>query len=373
LVVHGQAGKTEVTLPASLPAAGEDAAVGRLWGRARLEDILDRAAERGLAPHEAREEALGLALKFGLVSPYTAFVAVDRESTALGGKVTTLQVAQPLPAGLDLAGFAAPGALPPAPMPGQVRAMPAMVAPPRQRLQRSVTGPLPAASASPKASAPQDSLPRSAPVRSLLGKLFSKSSSGAGAPDQSSPILPDGENTDAFVPRAEPLPEDGEAILRWLARTQKMDGSWDNDLEKTAVAVLVFVRSGNTPRSGSYRRQVGRAIAWLVKASPPVSGAAVRATVLAELARRLNQPDLAQAADQAVQQLPPPATESEKLLQASLQAPEKQASTLPPVRTLEDLRLAALLGLNAPVPPDLLSGPQGDLARLWKAAITIRP
>ena len=51
--------------------------------------------------------------------------------------------------------------------------------------------------------------------------------------------------------------------IKWLARTQKVNGSWDDDVELTAAALLAFVRAGHTTRGGSYRQQVRKAATWL--------------------------------------------------------------------------------------------------------------
>ncbi|HEU4408573.1 MAG TPA: VIT domain-containing protein [Polyangiaceae bacterium] len=63
-----------------LPAASDEVpGLERLWARARIEARLDRLAQ---APDEAgdvRAEVLGLALRHGLMSPYTALIAEDSE------------------------------------------------------------------------------------------------------------------------------------------------------------------------------------------------------------------------------------------------------------------------------------------------------
>src|SRR5262249_7480078 len=54
-----------------------------------------------------------------------------------------------------------------------------------------------------------------------------------------------------------------EERLKWLARTQNVNGSWGENIEWTAAALLAFVRAGHTTRTGSYRQQVKKAANWL--------------------------------------------------------------------------------------------------------------
>ncbi|WP_315852947.1 prenyltransferase/squalene oxidase repeat-containing protein [Novipirellula galeiformis] len=65
--------------------------------------------------------------------------------------------------------------------------------------------------------------------------------------------------------------------LRWLNRQQLRDGSWslrgpytdgargENQVSATAMAMLAFMGAGNTHREGEYRKEVLRAVRWLVK------------------------------------------------------------------------------------------------------------
>ena len=81
---------------------------------------MEGAAAGTKAAHLARSEVIGLAIEQRLVTPYTAFVAVDSQPAVVDGKpLQTIYVAQPLPAGLELEGFlggsgeAANGSCPP--------------------------------------------------------------------------------------------------------------------------------------------------------------------------------------------------------------------------------------------------------------------
>jgi Ca-activated chloride channel homolog len=87
---------------ARLPLAGAvpQAGVGALWGRAKIDALLD--AMRHGAPEDAtRAEVVRVALEHRLVSRYTSLVAVDVTPTAPAGTVPLAgRVALPLPEGL---------------------------------------------------------------------------------------------------------------------------------------------------------------------------------------------------------------------------------------------------------------------------------
>jgi hypothetical protein len=65
-----------------------------------------------------------------------------------------------------------------------------------------------------------------------------------------------------------------EAALRWLARHQSPEGHWDTrklegsqsyNVGVTGLATLAFLGAGHTSKSGKYRDNVRRAVAWLIK------------------------------------------------------------------------------------------------------------
>src|SRR5438128_2505200 len=55
-----------------------------------------------------------------------------------------------------------------------------------------------------------------------------------------------------------------EDNLKVLARTQNVNGRWQDDVEITAAALLAFIRAGHTTRKGQYRRQAQKAMTWLL-------------------------------------------------------------------------------------------------------------
>jgi hypothetical protein len=81
----------------------------------------------------------------------------------------------------------------------------------------------------------------------------------------------------------EAQPATPQDLLRQLARTQKLEGCWDEDVEHTAIALLCFLRQGQTTTRGSFRVAIQRASQWL--RIHPAAG-------LAELLRMLALVDL---------------------------------------------------------------------------------
>lgn len=54
-----------------------------------------------------------------------------------------------------------------------------------------------------------------------------------------------------------------EAALRYLARTQQVNGSWNDDPIATALALAAFVSGGHSDKRGAFRAQLGRTLRWL--------------------------------------------------------------------------------------------------------------
>jgi hypothetical protein len=150
-----------------------------------------------------------------------------------------------------------------------------------------------------------------------------------------------------------------EERIKWLARTQKLNGSWDNDLEMTAAALLAFVRAGHTTRSGSYRQQVRKAAAWLVNALPQAKDfpdfAALRAL------RELQQATSDSFVPAAIQ-LAAPSTDPERA------ASSDTSPALPnAVASLDDLRITALIAGNVQTSEQIKQNAQQKLVQTWLA------
>lgn len=76
-----------------------------------------------------------------------------------------------------------------------------------------------------------------------------------------------------------------QAALRYLARTQNVNGSWDESPTASALAVLAFLYHGHTDQMGDYRPQLVRAVRWLQDKARCPSDASVVAWILAKLER----------------------------------------------------------------------------------------
>jgi Ca-activated chloride channel family protein len=72
--------------------------ISRIWARARIADLSDTMATGG--PASLRDRIRETALAYGLMSPYTAFVAVDSTRRTAGGFGTTVNVPVPVPMGV---------------------------------------------------------------------------------------------------------------------------------------------------------------------------------------------------------------------------------------------------------------------------------
>ena len=233
--LHGQTVEMSMNLP---PATGSHPALRRVWARARIESLLDQEPSTS---EKAREQVISLALEHRLVTPFTSFVAVDSEVTSTTD-MQRVKVAVPLPEGLDYEGFFGADS-------GAMMFMGVAFS------------------------------PRSGPPRALFGMMpravDTDVSDGMSASDE--PALPallrsrkSSRSRPAAAHFAVPAPTEPSASepqtvddrLKWLARTQRVDGSWES-AEMTAAALIAFVRAGQTTREGNYRRQVDKAARWL--------------------------------------------------------------------------------------------------------------
>jgi Ca-activated chloride channel family protein len=75
------------------------AALPFVWARAKISELYDRIAWVG-TPGEMVQEIRSTALQFGLLSEYTAFVAVDSSRVTEGKEGTTVPVPVPVPKGV---------------------------------------------------------------------------------------------------------------------------------------------------------------------------------------------------------------------------------------------------------------------------------
>jgi Ca-activated chloride channel family protein len=342
LIVYGKRAGQEVEVNLALqPAVGKEDAIQRVWNRARVDTLLNQLQNDPSGSSALRQKIIALALQARLVTPFTAFVAIDQDiSVKDPGQRQTIHVAQPLPKNLERSGFVAP----PAPMAFQAAApkrmiidvgsldMPAFL---RRSGAKMPGGPLPS---------PQPPVP--------AGKLHDGGAQFDAHQDYGS------------------LNEPMEEILRWLARTQLVNGSWHDDVEQTSAGLLAFIRHGHTTRSGNFRQIVKRAFSWLENQSVNGQDMFIKTLALAELAAATQQAAHHQAAASAFAALPPPATLLEKAVIACIEvkAPPSIAAKTE-VNNINDLRLYSALKLTVKVATALLEGKEADLARIWSAVL----
>jgi len=91
-----ETGSVEVDL-AVPPDAPRGAGIATRWARARVDELLDGLHE-GADPDKVREQIVGLATRFNLVTRFTSLVAVEETPTA-AGPATAVAVANALPPG----------------------------------------------------------------------------------------------------------------------------------------------------------------------------------------------------------------------------------------------------------------------------------
>ncbi|HET7786618.1 MAG TPA: VIT and VWA domain-containing protein [Myxococcales bacterium] len=91
LLVHGTLGGRQVAYPVSLtlPETAAHPWVGRVWAKARIDDALEEMALTRAPPQELRDEVVELGIAYGLVTPWTSFLAVP-ESEMTAGQAATL-------------------------------------------------------------------------------------------------------------------------------------------------------------------------------------------------------------------------------------------------------------------------------------------
>jgi hypothetical protein len=331
LTISGRSGNLPITLEVELPpSTTAEPIITRAWARARVDALLDGLRDEPSQIGALRSEIIGLAIAHRLLTPFTAFVAVDSEVTEKrSDKQTRVSVAVPLPESLQMEGFfgdltdfvricGAPMAALPSARGGSVRRI---VSRTRSIMERAM---------------PATRADDVAEMMETSDLAFAAASLPA-----SERIISQQQTT--------------EESLRWLARIQNVSGSWgsaETEVEQTAAAILAFVRAGHTHRAGHYRRQLARATRWLLAATAQGLAEYARAQALFELAAATGDSKIARAAQSA--QIEPPAT----------------STTLSEhLSTLDELRAAALASQVKEVSPTLFNGPQADLARVWMAAL----
>ncbi|MCC7450775.1 MAG: VWA domain-containing protein [Anaerolineae bacterium] len=347
LKLQGQRQGKPVSLTVPLPAAETaDPTLKRIWARARVDALLNSMDD---APNvdAIRQQIIGLALDNRLLTPYTAFVAVDSEAGEADKSKDgprKVNVSVPLPEGLNMDGFFDPRA----------RGIAGMAFTGGAPMYRLMAAPPPASPA-----------PRQAKASGGLLKRVMRRSESTRQPEED--LEADylmAAPASAPIPQAEPTPilTTIPERLKWLARTQNVSGSWgseSDEVEMTAAALLAFVRAGHTTRAGNYRQQVRKAANWLKAAQASGFAAFAKHRALSEL-------DAAtQHADQYASNAKPTTIPTNDAERAALNV---QPFAMPmDIASLDDLRVRALAVGNVVVHPDLFHDAQHDLAQVWLA------
>lgn len=188
-----------------------------LWARARITALEARWAAYPSEREGLRGEIIALALKYGIASRFTAFVAVQRRVKADGTPVELVQpVELPVAWSEDFHQMVAAAGV--------------------MTLGSPARGPM------------------RGPIFDQLKSLEMR------------PLGLDGERTlGAFIPEAE---EDRAspaepAELEMVLLNQGADGSWSGDVQRTAAGLVFLVLSGHTRLSGDHRGAARKAYAWL--------------------------------------------------------------------------------------------------------------
>lgn len=331
LTVKATGPQGEVRLPVTPQRTGFS--LGALWARERVTALQDRLLLKPFEEEALRPEILRIALAFGIVSRFTAFVAVDKGRIVDGVLKDQVQPAEaPAQWGMLGGGGGAPvpSSAPPhrggrgAPAPAKMKA--------RRRARR--TEPTPVAYGAAPEGGNKGALDllrdmvggltgaRQAKeeARSVLSNAPSRDDK-PGAPPMPPMEIASGDALDwedaeeeaddgfaAFTeaPEPAPAPPPSTAFLSApkpqpermaekekqdrasanpaseLARTQDADGSFGGSVARTVAALLTLLLLGHTRRTGSRRRTVAKAAAWLAGQSDPLATLALTALAEAE-------------------------------------------------------------------------------------------
>ncbi len=245
-----------------------DAGIGVLWARERVAWLEDRLATKPFEEEAIRPEIVRVATTHGIASRFTAFVAVEHSRTVDG---TLVEVVQPVPVPYEWdREFVLQ---PPAPMaaaPVMYRAgdaVPSQMHLDDMSMMYIAEGgdeemPQEELSAAPMSPTLRErvfdtlrSVRRNAPSKRAEKKADSPSASGG---------------------------SDSATTLGDLARLQRADGSFNDDVRETAAALVALVLAGHTRVKGDRRRTVLKAATWLSSRSELVAIAALRVLEIVE-------------------------------------------------------------------------------------------
>jgi Ca-activated chloride channel family protein len=82
IMLHGSIGNESWTKDLTLPAPGASESIGRLWGREKIESLMDHLSD-GSDPKGVEAAVVAVGLQHHLVSQYTSLVAIDKTPQGL--------------------------------------------------------------------------------------------------------------------------------------------------------------------------------------------------------------------------------------------------------------------------------------------------
>lgn len=222
--------------------------LGALWARERIAWLEDQAAaDPGRAPM-LKHEIVPVALKHGIATRHTAFVAVEETTSVSGERVTIVQPVE-MPAMWEREDAVMACLAAPAPSADMASAGPCDIA----YMEADAADWTFASMRAPSPPAPQ--------TRRISFKHA--------RPPAASPVF--GKET-ATRPAARDPRRDLESQL---SLSQRADGSWDGDVTRTAACLMALLVLGHSRRSGSRRRVVQKAATWLTAHAQPDFAAVV--------------------------------------------------------------------------------------------------
>ncbi|MEQ8188028.1 MAG: VIT domain-containing protein [Candidatus Eremiobacterota bacterium] len=347
--------------PAKLPEKDEEyPVIETIWARKRIDSLLDRQREYPQEKASIRDEIIGIAMKYKLMSPYTSLVAVEKTEGEEGEKekkeIITINVPSILPEGLNHDVFSPPpigsgfsggvmfssmACMPPLPAPqnaGDDTCSMAPVAPApslRTRTAAGMGGGLIKVDLLPTE---RKSLSLLSGVSNLVGDVIDgvKAMVTPKKHEVMEQVKMDGtdlekehffkggnqaplnkiQKEEGISEKSKTAPpviltEETDAILKWLIRNQTADGYFSNHDEAgkkiiaTSLAVLAFIGQGHSDRTGKYKPQMGKAIINIVNnldklSSIPLS---LSAWVLFELYHLSQKKKEKDSADRAIQKI----------------------------------------------------------------------
>jgi Ca-activated chloride channel family protein len=108
--LRGKAGGREFTreIRVNLPATrSEDAMLGKLWARRRVEDLMSQdflGLQRGAIRDDLKQQITKLGIEHRLMTPFTSFVAVEEKVITEGGAPRRVEVPVEMPEGMSYEG-----------------------------------------------------------------------------------------------------------------------------------------------------------------------------------------------------------------------------------------------------------------------------